>query len=104
MHLCSFGHALALLGIVFICVQLCSFGHAFALLGVLLYAHALMFIWSCFSPGFGSIGSLALYACTFVRLFMLWFYWESCFIHIHLCSFVNAVAVLGILLYMHSLI
>ena len=67
MHLCSFGHALALLGILFIRMHLCSFGHALALLGVLLYTHALMFILVMLSPGFGSVGSLALNACTYVR-------------------------------------
>ena len=86
------------------CLYACTYVRAFALLGVLLYMHALMFIWSFFSPGFGSIESLALYACTFVCLVMLWFRWESCFIHMHLCSFVHAVTLLGILLYMHSLI
>ena len=43
-HLCSFGHAVALLGILFICIHLCSFGHVVALLAVLLYTHTLMFV------------------------------------------------------------
>ena len=64
MHLCSFGHALA---------------PVLALLGVLLYTHALLSAWSfC-----GSIGSLVLYTYTYVRLSMMWLYWESCFICIH---------------------
>ena len=47
------------LEILFICIHLCSFGHAVAVLELLLYTNALMFIWSCFSPGFGSIGRVA---------------------------------------------
>ena len=63
MHLCSFGPAVTLLGILFICMHLCSFVNAVALLGIRLSMHSLMFVWS----GCDSIGNLALYACTYVR-------------------------------------
>ena len=109
MPLCSFGPAATLLGMMFICMQLCSFVNAVALLGIRLSMHALMFVWSCYDSNinlvnmhalmfvwscFGSIGNLALYACTYVRLLMLWPYWESCFVCMHLCSFVHAVTLL----------
>ena len=105
---------LLLFEILFICIHLCSFGHAVALLGLLLYTHALMFIWSCFGPVLaplgvllythvlmfvwsccGSIGSLALCECTYVHLVLpalalFCLYWECCFIHMHVCSFGHA--------------
>ena len=74
--LCSFGHAVDLLGILFymhalmfvlwlycevnfICLYLCTLSHAVGLVGNLLYMHALKFVCPCV----GSFDNLALYSC-----------------------------------------
>ena len=99
MHtLMSFGHAVALMEILFYMhshklVWSCSDS-----IGNLVYMHALMFVWS----GCDYIGYL-LYACSYARLSMVWLSLEFGFICMHLCSFGHALALLGILLYMHAL-
>ena len=71
MYLCSFGHAVALLGALLYVNALMfiwsCFGPVLPLLGTLLYTHARMFVWSCC----GSIRTFALYAWSNVRLAML---------------------------------